>query len=88
MIRREDLPKILKHVSWAVFWGLSAGACLYSRAELPLIAELASAFSAYKCWKNVTEAWPLWLHARYQYLLQKAASTPSNKFGKAGFASC
>ena len=87
MIRREDLSKILKPVSWAVFWGLSASACVYHRAELPILAELTAAFCAYRCWKNITEAWPLWLHGRYQYLLLKAAETPSEKFGKAGFAS-
>jgi type IV secretion system protein VirD4 len=87
MIRREDLSKILKPVSWAVFWGLSASACVYHRAELPILAELTAAFCAYRSWKNITESWPLWLHGRYQYLLLKAAETPSEKFGKAGFAS-
>lgn len=86
MIRREDVPKILKPVSWAVFWGLSASACIYHRAELPIFAELAGAFCAYRSLKNLSEAWPLFLHGHYQYLLQKAAETPSDKFGKAGFA--
>ena len=86
MIRREDFSKILKPVSWAVFWGLSASSCIYYREQLPLIAELTAVFSAYFCWKKTTESWPLWLNGRYQYLLQKVAETPSDKFGKAGFA--
>lgn len=86
MIRREDFSKILKPLSWAVFWGLSASSCIYYREQLPLIAELTAVFSAYFCWRKTTESWPLWLNGRYQYLLQKIAETPSDKFGKAGFA--
>lgn len=86
MIRREDLSKVLKPVSWAVLWGATATACIHNRDALPIAAELTAAFCAYRSWKNVTTAWPLWLHGRHQYILQQLAETPSDKFGKAGFA--